>query len=543
MTSRKPCAILQILPIFRLYKDIILTTFKDLGLSEQILEALTQLGFETPTQVQEATIPEALTGRDLIVSAETGSGKTAAYALPILEAMKDTEAVKKTFDKDAFEAIGKSMRKMPRWQKMKCFKFEPIHTQALVIAPTRELAQQVKEQFLLLNPNRALHVVALYGGSDYEKQMRALKRGAHVIVATPGRLIDYLNKGLAKLDQVKTVVLDEADRLLDLGFSIQINEVLPFLPPSENRQTLVFSATIDKQVAELANSYQKNPQIIKIQGKRIEPKTITQSIHYLEEYEKESKLMELLIAQEGAGASLVFTQTKIKASELTQRLRASNIKAEEIHGDVRQKQREKTLQRFKTGEIRTLIATDVAARGLDIKDLNLVVNYDLPLCAPDYVHRIGRTGRAGRSGEAHSFVTRRELDLLDEIETLVGRQLGDGRKGRQRHGGAKGADRRRGGARPQSQRATGGRDSQFGREKIAGSSSEKSFGKSFGKSFAKAGVKGRGPHSEARGEARGESRPESRGESRGARGGYKGGFQSGTKQSMGKSKFKPARGR
>ncbi len=405
-------------------------TFQELGLSELSLSTVAQLGFENPTEVQEKTIPMAMEKRDLIVSAQTGSGKTAAYALPIIEDMMSIQSPKRTIDEGAkaeLAAQGKSMRRMPRWQKMKYFKFEPIATTALVVVPTRELALQVKDQFIKLNANKALHVVALYGGADYMKQGNALKRGAHVIIATPGRLIDFLEKGQADLSQAKMIVLDEADRLLDLGFTIQVNEILKYLP--EEKQVLVFSATIDKRVAEVANAYQKNPLTIKINTGRIEPSTIDQKIHYLKEKEKEAKLLELITEAE-TGSILVFTQTKVKATQVADRLREANFKADEIHGDIRQKQRERTLDRFRQGEFQVLIATDVAARGLDIPAISHVINYDLPLSSADYVHRIGRTGRAGRSGIAHSFVSEGERYLLGQIERVVGRQLGDGRSGR-----------------------------------------------------------------------------------------------------------------
>ncbi|MBL8083462.1 MAG: DEAD/DEAH box helicase [Candidatus Obscuribacter sp.] len=409
-------------------------TFQELGLSELTIATLTSLGFENPTEVQKATIPSAMEGEDLIVSAQTGSGKTAAYALPIIESLKEVEAPKKTLDQDALAAEGKPLRRLPRWQKMKLFKFEPIFTKALVMVPTRELALQVKEQFIRMNANKALHVVALYGGADYMKQANALKRGAHVIIATPGRLIDFLERGAADLMQARQVVLDEADRLLDLGFSLQINEILKYLP--EERQTLVFSATIDKRVAAVANAYQKNPKTVQINTGRIEPSTIDQRIHYLKEKEKEAKLLELVTGVEGS--ILVFTQTKVKATLVADRLKEANIAADEIHGDIRQKQRERTLDKFRSGAFQVLIATDVAARGLDIPAISHVINYDLPLSSADYVHRIGRTGRAGRSGTAHSFVSEGERYLLSQIEKVVGRQLGDGKGGRdpqERNGG------------------------------------------------------------------------------------------------------------
>jgi superfamily II DNA/RNA helicase len=410
-----------------------LNTFSELGLSELLVSTLDKIGFTTPTEVQVETLPVALAGRDLIVSAETGSGKTAAYALPILERLKDKEPVRKEgaqAEAPKPDKKSRSRQRFRRWGNED--QFEAPKTSALVVVPTRELALQVKEQFLKLNPNKSLKVLVLYGGADFLGQSHALKRGADIIIATPGRLIDFLMRGACVLNDVNMVVLDEADRLLDLGFTIQINQILDYLPVE--RQTVVFSATIDKRVNAVASAYLKNPHTIKINTGRIEPSTIEQHIHYLKEREKEAKLLELIQASD-SGSVLVFTRTKIKATMLAERMKEMNIGVEEIHGDIRQRHRERTLQRYRNGEFQVLVATDVAARGLDVPSINQVINYDLPQSASDYVHRIGRTGRAGRSGVAHSFVSDDQRYLLSEIEKVVGRTLGDGRPTRSAGGG------------------------------------------------------------------------------------------------------------
>jgi len=410
-----------------------LNTFSELGLSELLVSTLDKIGFTTPTEVQVETLPVALAGRDLIVSAETGSGKTAAYALPILERLKDKEPVRKAgaqAETPKPDKKSRSRQRFRRWGNED--QFEAPKTSALVVVPTRELALQVKEQFLKLNPNKTLKVLVLYGGADFLGQSHALKRGADIIIATPGRLIDFLMRGACVLNDVNMVVLDEADRLLDLGFTVQINQILDYLPVE--RQTVVFSATIDKRVNAVASAYLKNPHTIKINTGRIEPSTIEQHIHYLKEREKEAKLLELIQASD-SGSVLVFTRTKIKATMLAERMKEMNIGVEEIHGDIRQRHRERTLQRYRNGEFQVLVATDVAARGLDVPSINQVINYDLPQSAADYVHRIGRTGRAGRSGVAHSFVSDDQRYLLSEIEKVVGRTLGDGRPTRSSGGG------------------------------------------------------------------------------------------------------------
>ena len=362
-----------------------MNTFEELGLSQEALVSLAEVGFTEPTEIQSKTIGIVAGRRDLIASAQTGSGKTAAYALPILDILRSEE----------------------RSAKPK--------TKALVIVPTRELALQVCGEFERFGGN-SVNAVALYGGVGYRKQVQSLHRGADIIVATPGRLLDCLNRNYATLAKVQVVVLDEADRLLDMGFMPQVRAVIARAP--EARQTLMFSATIDARMKKIADEFLKTPEVVATNNQKIEPSSIEQQFHYMKEAEKEAKLIDLLKTVED-GSVLVFTKTRAKASKLAARLQKLEIKAEEIHGDISQSQRVRTLNGFRSGDFNILVATDVAARGLDIPAISHVINYDLPMLAEDYVHRIGRTGRAGKSGIAHSFVSNDQRHLVKAIHDVL----------------------------------------------------------------------------------------------------------------------------
>ena len=365
-----------------------MNTFEQLGLSSQALASLAEVGFTEPTEIQSKAIGIVAQRQDLIASAQTGSGKTVAYALPIL---------------DMIRADGEERSARAR-------------TRALVIVPTRELALQVRDEFERFGASSGIKAVTLYGGTGYSKQIRALHRGADVIVATPGRLLDCLNKNYATLSKLQVLVLDEADRLLDMGFMPQVRAVVAKAPTQ--RQTLMFSATIDTRMKKIAEEFLHAPEVVSANHGNIEPSSINQQWHFLKETEKEKKLMELLVGAEG-GSALVFTKTRAKATILADRLRQLGVLAEEIHGDITQSQRVRTLNRFKAGEFNVLVATDVAARGLDVPAISHVFNYDLPMLAEDYVHRIGRTGRAGRSGVAHSFVSRDQKHLVNDIHKVL----------------------------------------------------------------------------------------------------------------------------
>jgi ATP-dependent RNA helicase RhlE len=363
-----------------------LQNFEELGLSKPVLAALQEAGYTEPTTIQRRTIGLILNGLNVLASAETGSGKTAAFALPIVDCLQEPG------DK-------------PR---------------ALVLAPTRELALQVSSQFKIFGKNLGLKVVTLYGGTGMDQQLRALKGKIDIIVATPGRLNDYLERKAVDLSKVEMLVLDEADRLLDLGFMPQVRRIVSKV--NKERQTLMFSATIDDRIGRLANEFSEDPVIVKINTERVESTTIDQQFVHVTEFNKDALLLKLL-GDFGAEAVLVFTRTKRKAGWVSDRLQDAKVNSEEIHGDLSQSQREKALRKFRAGEIAVLVATDVAARGLDIPSISHVVNYDLPDTPEDYVHRIGRTGRAGKCGIAVSFISEEQRHLVRDIEKVMGRTL------------------------------------------------------------------------------------------------------------------------
>ncbi len=363
-----------------------MTKFIKLGLSEPIAVALREFGFTEPTEIQEKTIPIILSGKDLMASAQTGSGKTAAFALPIIEHLQAPSGRPK----------------------------------ALVLVPTRELAVQVKEQIERFAKNGRLRCVTLYGGTGYGPQIKALKRGVDIIIATPGRLFDYVQRKFVDLSKIEMLVLDEADRLVDMGFMPQVRKIVQGLPT--DRQTLMFSATIDSRIERISAEFLRNPVMVRSSAKQIEPSTIDQQIFHVKESGKDALLLEL-VQKQNMSSVLVFTRTKRRATWVKGKLRAANVLAEEIHGNISQNQRERTLQRYRDGAFPVLVATDVAARGLDIPAISHVINYDLPDSAHDYVHRIGRTGRAGRSGVALSFIDEGQRYLIRDIEKIIGRVL------------------------------------------------------------------------------------------------------------------------
>jgi ATP-dependent RNA helicase RhlE len=362
--------------------------FSELGLTKRIVDDLATLGFSEPTEIQEKTIPSILAGRDIMASAETGSGKTAAYALPIVQALR-----------------GGSER-LPRM---------------LILVPTRELAVQVNAEVVRFSNKCGIRTVTIYGGVGFEKQTRLLNRGVDVIVATPGRLFDHIEQGNADLSNVKMLVLDEADRMLDMGFTPQVRRIVAEIKGP--RQTIMFSATISKTVERSGEEFLKDPVTVFVNTERVEPASIEQQIHLVQEDGKDQLLINLMQAQSEPRTVLVFTRTRYRASKICKRLNAAQISAGEIHSDISQNKRESTLKRFRDGEISVLVATDIAARGLDIPAISHVVNFDLPLSAADYVHRIGRTGRAGRPGIALSFVSDEQRYLVRDIEKVTGRSL------------------------------------------------------------------------------------------------------------------------
>jgi ATP-dependent RNA helicase DeaD len=355
-------------------------TFRKLGLAEGLLATLTDVGYETPSPIQAATIPPLLEGRDVLGQAQTGTGKTAAFALPILSRL-DLSRTK---------------------------------PQALVLAPTRELAIQVAEAFQRYAAKiPGFHVLPIYGGQSYGPQLGGLKRGVHVVVGTPGRVIDHLERGSLDLSQLTTLVLDEADEMLRMGFIDDVEAVLKKTPPK--RQVALFSATMPAQIRRIAQTYLREPVEIAIKSKTSTATNIRQRYWYVSGMHKLDALTRILEA-EPFEAMLVFMRTKQATEEIAEKLKARGFSAAAINGDIVQAQRERTIQQLKDGQIDILVATDVAARGLDVERISHVLNFDIPTDTEAYVHRIGRTGRAGRSGEAILFVAPREKRLLQAIE-------------------------------------------------------------------------------------------------------------------------------
>ena len=359
-------------------------SFTDLGLKAELLSALSELGYEEATPIQRQAIPELLTGRDLIGQAATGTGKTAAFALPILERISRNDA-----------AI-------------------PL---ALVIVPTRELAVQVSEAFFKYGRKSQVKVVPVFGGQPIQRQLQALKRGVHVVVATPGRAIDHIKRGSLDLDAIQTVVLDEADEMLDMGFTEDIESILEATP--DTRQTVLFSATMPPRIAKIAETYQTDPITVKIgRGTGDANPKVRQSVYMVMRAHKASALGRILDV-EAPSSAIVFCRTRTEVDELTVTMNGRGYRSEALHGGMDQKQRDRVMARLRDGTAEILIATDVAARGLDVDSLTHVVNYDVPAAPESYVHRIGRVGRAGREGVAITIAEPRQRRLLQNIERLT----------------------------------------------------------------------------------------------------------------------------
>jgi len=364
-------------------------SFSKLGLSQHIQDTIASLGYETPTPVQAQAIPLILEGRDVMGGAQTGTGKTAAFALPIIEQLSQVQRPNGA-------------------------------VRALVLTPTRELAQQVSKSFVEYAQGTELTVELAYGGVSLNPQIKALKNGCDVIVATPGRLLDLLFKGTFDLDALEYLVFDEADRMLDMGFIIDIKRILKRVPDS--RQTMLFSATFDDAIIELSNKFLNKPELIEVAQRNTTAAQIEQIIYNVDE-DKKRELTSFMIGSKNWQQVLIFVRTRQGADALAKEMCKDGVKTQSIHGDKSQGARDKALEEFKSGKTRALVATDVAARGLDINDLNYVINYELPYIAEDYIHRIGRTGRAGNSGLAVSLMTVDEEWLLEEIEAIVDEKL------------------------------------------------------------------------------------------------------------------------
>ena len=361
-------------------------TFQEMGLSRLVIEATTNMGFEEATLIQEQAIPVALTGRDIIGQAQTGTGKTAAFGIPLVEKM-DIE-------------LGK--------------------TQGIVITPTRELAVQVAEELNRIGQFKKVRALPIYGGQDITRQIRSLKNRPQIIVGTPGRLMDHMRRKTIKLDNIKIVVLDEADEMLNMGFLEDIETILKEIP--QERQTLLFSATMPKPIQNLAARFLRNSEFISVKPKEITVPNVEQDYYELHEKQKFDVLCRLLDIQSPERA-IIFGRTKRRVDELHEALNKRGYSAEGLHGDLTQARRDTVLRRFREGVTDILVATDVAARGLDITGVTHVYNFDVPQDPESYVHRIGRTGRVGKSGLAVTFITSREQNHLRLIETMTNRKI------------------------------------------------------------------------------------------------------------------------
>lgn len=367
-------------------------TFKDLKIIEPILRALKEQRYLTPTPIQQKAIPILLQKKDILGCAQTGTGKTAAFSIPIIQLL----------------SLARNKNNKDREIK------------ALILTPTRELAIQINDSFTKYNKYLDIKHTVIFGGVKQKIQVDNLQKGIEVLIATPGRLLDLIQQGFIQLNKIKYFVLDEADRMLDMGFIHDIKRILPKLP--KEKQTLFFSATMPPEISGLANSILHNPVKIKVTPVSSTADTIKQSIYFVEKLEKRDLLIKL-IKETDKKSILVFTRTKYGADKIARVLCKAKINSEAIHGDKSQNSRQRALINFKTGKTQVLVATDIAARGIDIHELKWVINYDLPNVPETYVHRIGRTGRAGNNGTAISFCAQDERPYLKEIQKLIGKKI------------------------------------------------------------------------------------------------------------------------
>lgn len=366
--------------------------FISLDLHPSIIQALSECGFTTPTPIQKQAIPKILSGVDLLASAQTGTGKTGAFLLPVLQHLTNPSKVK---------GIG------PR---------------ALILVPTRELAMQVANEAKKFSKNLPrMRTVCIYGGAPYPLQNRELSRPTEILVATPGRLIDHIERGRIDFSRLEVLILDEADRMLDMGFIEPVEQIASKTP--KDRQTLLFSATLKGEVLNLAKRLLTNPEEISVAHHHEKHENIEQRLHYVDNLSHKHRLLDHLLNDPEINQAVVFTSTKLSADQLVDTLYESGHNAAALHGDMNQGQRTRTIGRLRRGEIRILIATDVAARGIDVQTITHVINFDLPSCAEDYVHRIGRTGRAGSKGIALSFAAGRDIPLVKRIEQFTGQKI------------------------------------------------------------------------------------------------------------------------
>jgi ATP-dependent RNA helicase RhlE len=370
-------------------------SFAELDLAPELLQAVRDAGYTHPTPIQQQAIPLALAGRDLIGLAQTGTGKTAGFTLPIVHNLISTPIL---------DASGEALHRV----------------RVLILTPTRELAAQVEESFRKYGKYTELRVVPIFGGVGIEAQSKALRAGVDVVVATPGRLLDHMERQNVVFDDLEVLVLDEADRMLDMGFAPQLNRIVSEIP--RYRQTLLFSATMPPEVEALARTYLRKPVVVQI-GRRSEAvSTVTHAVYPVPR-ERKTKLLVELLKQSDMDSVLIFTRTKHGADRVVRHLEDEGIAATGMHADKSQGERTRALEDFKSGKIRVLVATDIAQRGLDVSGISHVINYDVPQQPEDYVHRIGRTGRAAATGDAYTFMSTDEIAMVRTIERMIGQQI------------------------------------------------------------------------------------------------------------------------
>lgn len=367
-------------------------TFNELNISKLVLRALEDKNYTTPTAIQQQAIPVATSGRDVLGLAQTGTGKTAAFAIPIIERLKNS-----SIDQNEIKGI-----------------------KALILTPTRELAIQIEEAFADYGKYTRLRFTVIFGGVNQNPQVKAIKQGTDILIATPGRLLDLIGQGIVNLDSITIFVLDEADRMLDMGFIHDIRKLLPLLP--SKKQTMLFSATMPKEVEKISKSLLYKPAKVEVAPVSSVVDTIEQYLYYVEKPDKIELLVDLL-TQQSEERVLVFSRTKHGADKIARMLNKRNFGCEAIHGNKSQNARQTALHNFKSGKTRIIVATDIAARGIDIQNLGVVINYDLPDVPETYVHRIGRTGRAGNEGIAFTFCTKEERLMINDIQKLTGKRL------------------------------------------------------------------------------------------------------------------------
>lgn len=366
-----------------------MSDFNSFSFEEPILRILKEIGYEKPTPVQALAIPKVMNGLDLVACAQTGTGKTGAFLLPALH----------------------TLCKSPKQRT----------PQILILVPTRELAMQIaKEAEKYSKYLNQIKTVCIYGGVPYPPQKRDLSKPFDILIATPGRLMDHMDRGLINLTKIKTLVLDEADRMLDMGFLEPVEFISNACP--KNRQTLLFSATIDKKILQISQKIQKNPEEIRLEPDDLSKSNIDQKLYFTDNLAHKMRLLDFFLENK-PGQTIVFTSTKRQADEIAENLQEQGKRAEALHGDMNQRQRSRAVEKLRKNQINILVATDVAARGIDIPSLGFVINVDLPFKPEDYVHRIGRTGRAGAKGDAVTFASRQDRGMVDRIERMMGKQI------------------------------------------------------------------------------------------------------------------------